>query len=77
MRSGAPFVALVAQDLRRGPFADDADRLARKLVALVVKELEEHGGIVEKYDVRRRESDVSADIRFGYAPPAPMAAAIS
>ena len=33
----------------------------------MVKEFEEHGTIVEKYDVRRRESDVSAGIRFGYA----------
>ena len=38
----------------------DADRVARKFLALVTKEFEEHGTIVEKYDVRRRESDVSA-----------------
>lgn len=31
------------------------------------KEFAEHGTIVEKYDVRRRESDVAADIRFGYS----------
>ena len=41
--------------------------MARKFLALVVKEFEEHGTIVEKYDVRRRESDVSAGIRFGYS----------
>ena len=33
----------------------------------MVKEFEEHGTIVEKYDVQRRESDVSAGIRFGYS----------
>ena len=38
-----------------------------KFVALVSKEFDEHGTIVEKYDVRRRESDVAADIKFGYS----------
>ncbi|MET0553361.1 MAG: trehalase family glycosidase, partial [Vicinamibacteria bacterium] len=33
----------------------------------VVKEFEEHGKILEKYDVVRRESDVEAGIRFGYS----------
>ena len=48
-------------------YAADADRLARKFLALVTKEFEEHGTIVEKYDVRRRESDVAAGIQFGYS----------
>ena len=42
-------------------------RLSEKFIALVTKEFEEHGTIVEKYDVLRRESDVAADIRFGYS----------
>jgi alpha,alpha-trehalase len=33
----------------------------------VAKEFQEHGTIVEKYDVRRRESDVAAGIQFGYS----------
>ena len=45
----------------------EATRLARSSSALVVKEFEEHGTIVEKYDVERRESDVAAGIRFGYS----------
>jgi hypothetical protein len=53
--------------LRRYGYAADADRVARKFLGLVTKEFEEHGTIVEKYDVRRRESDVEAGIRFGYA----------
>jgi alpha,alpha-trehalase len=53
--------------LRRYGFHEDADRIAGKFVELVAKELEEHGTIVEKYDVRRRESDVAADITFGYS----------
>jgi alpha,alpha-trehalase len=63
----APLQLIAVQGLRRYGFDDDADRLARKFVALVAKELEEHGTIVEKYDLRRRESDVARDIRFGYS----------
>jgi alpha,alpha-trehalase len=62
----APLQLLAAQGLRRYGYHDAADRLSRKFLALVVKEFEEHGTIVEKYDVRRRESDVAADIKFGY-----------
>jgi alpha,alpha-trehalase len=63
----APLQMIPVEGLRRYGFAGDADRVARKFLSLVVKEFEEHGTIVEKYDVRRRESDVAAGIRFGYA----------
>jgi alpha,alpha-trehalase len=63
----APLQLLAVEGLRRSGHAEDADRIARKFVALVAKEFAEHGTIVEKYDVERRESDVSAGIRFGYA----------
>ena len=63
----APLQMIAVEGLRRYGYADDASRLAGKFLSLVVKEFEEHGTIVEKYDVRRRESDVSADIRFGYS----------
>ena len=63
----APLQLIAVQGLRRYGFDQDAARLTRKFVSLVTKEFEEHGTIVEKYDVRRRESDVSADIRFGYS----------
>jgi hypothetical protein len=53
--------------LRRAGFEADADRVSKKFLALVAKEFEEHGTIVEKYDVQRRESDVEAGIKFGYA----------
>jgi len=53
--------------LRRCGFDADADRVSKKFLALVAKEFEEHGTIVEKYDVQRRESDVEAGIKFGYA----------
>jgi alpha,alpha-trehalase len=63
----APLQMIPADGLRRYGYAADADRISRKFLGLVTKEFEEHGTIVEKYDVRRRESDVEAGIRFGYA----------
>jgi alpha,alpha-trehalase len=62
----APLQMIAASGLRRYGHHQEADRLSRKFLATVVKEFEEHGGIVEKYDVQRRESDVSAGLRFGY-----------
>lgn len=63
----APLQLIAVQALRRYGFDEDADRLSEKFIALVTKEFEEHGTIVEKYDVRRRESDVEAGIKFGYS----------
>jgi alpha,alpha-trehalase len=63
----APLQVIAVSGLRRYGFHEDANRIATKFVALVAKELDEHGTIVEKYDVRRRESDVAADIKFGYS----------
>ncbi len=63
----APLQLIAVQGLRRYGFADDAARLSRRFLSLVTKEFEEHGVIVEKYDVRRRESDVAGDLRFGYS----------
>jgi alpha,alpha-trehalase len=63
----APLQLAAVEGLRRYGYNQDADRLARKFLDLVTKEFEEHGTIVEKYDVQRRESDVSAGIRFGYS----------
>ena len=63
----APLQLIAIQGLRRYGFAADADRLTRKFVSLVTKDFEEHGVIVEKYDVRQRHSDVAAGIRFGYS----------
>ena len=63
----APLQQIPVEGLRRYGYADDADRISRKWIALVTKEFAEHGTIVEKYDVERRESDVEAGIRFGYS----------
>ena len=58
---------IAIQGLRRYGFHDDADRLTRKFLSMVARDFEEHGVIVEKYDVKRRHSDVAAGIRFGYS----------
>jgi alpha,alpha-trehalase len=63
----APLQMIAVEGLRRYGFDEDADRLATKFLALVAKEFDEHGTIVEKYDARRRESDVAAGITFGYS----------
>jgi alpha,alpha-trehalase len=63
----APLQMIAVQGLRRYGYDDDADRVAGKFIALVAKEFQEHGTIVEKYDVRRRESDVAGGIKFGYS----------
>ena len=65
--SSSTLPQIPALGLRRYGFASEADRFARKWIALVAKEFGEHGTIVEKYDVERRESDVAAGIRFGYS----------
>ena len=62
-----PLQMIAVEGLRRYGYDEDADRVAAKFIALVTKEFNEHGTIVEKYDVRRRESDVAAGIKFGYS----------
>jgi alpha,alpha-trehalase len=62
----APLQLIAVEGLRRYGFNADADRLARKFVSLVVDDFDAHGTIVEKYDVRRRSSDLGSGLRFGY-----------
>ncbi|HET7746317.1 MAG TPA: trehalase family glycosidase, partial [Vicinamibacteria bacterium] len=63
----APLQMIAVGGLRRYGYHETADRLARRFVALVAKEFDEHGTIVEKYDLVRRESDVAAGLKFGYS----------
>ena len=63
----APLQLIAVDGLRRYGHEQDASRIARKWVALVTREFERSGTIVEKYDVVRGASDVAGDIRFGYA----------
>jgi len=62
----APLQVIAVDGLRKYGYNRDADRLARKFVSLVVDDFAAHGTIVEKYDVRRRSSDLGAGLRFGY-----------
>jgi len=63
----APLQMIPIDGLRRYGYDEDADRLSRKFLSMVVEDFEEHGAIVEKYDVQRRRSDVAAGIKFGYS----------
>jgi alpha,alpha-trehalase len=62
----APMQMIAIKGLRRYGYAKEADRIATNFLSMVLKEFIEHNGIVEKYDVERRESDVSSGIKFGY-----------
>ena len=62
----APLQLMAVDGPRRYGFNDDADRIARKFVSLVVDDFDAHGTIVEKYDVRRRSSDLGSGLKFGY-----------
>ena len=53
-------------DGRRYGFNDDADRVSRKFINMVVRDFEEHGTIKEKYDVVTGKSDLAAGLKFGY-----------
>jgi alpha,alpha-trehalase len=62
----APLQLIAVGGLRRYGYNKDADRVARKFVSLVVDDFTARGAIVEKYDVRRRTSDLASGLKFGY-----------
>ncbi|MFB6273823.1 MAG: trehalase family glycosidase [Salinibacter sp.] len=63
----APLQMMAVEGLRRYGYDRAADRLSAKFVGLVHKEFQEHGVILEKYDLVQRESDVSSGIEYGYS----------
>jgi alpha,alpha-trehalase len=63
----APLQLMAVDGLRRYGYDVDADRLAIAFVSMVVDDFDAHGTIVEKYDVRRRTSDLREGLRFGYS----------
>ncbi len=63
----APLQMIAVEGLRRYGYDAAADRLSAKFVDLVSKEFDEHGVILEKYDLVQRESDVAAGIEYGYS----------
>jgi alpha,alpha-trehalase len=63
----APLQLFAVDGLRNYHYDQDADRVARAFLSMVVEDFERRGAIVEKYDVDRRTSQVEGGIRFGYA----------
>ena len=62
----APLQLFAVDGLRRYGYRDDADRIARAFLSMLVEDFERRGTLVEKYDVERRTSDVAGRLTFGY-----------
>jgi alpha,alpha-trehalase len=63
----APLQMIAVDGLRRYGYNDDAERISMKFLSLVRQEFLRQGYIVEKYDVVKNGSNVSANIHFGYS----------
>ena len=62
----APTELIAIQGLRRYGYNKEADRVTANFLSTILKEFIQHNTIVEKYDVERRDSEVSAGLKFGY-----------
>ncbi|MGH9881710.1 MAG: trehalase family glycosidase, partial [Pyrinomonadaceae bacterium] len=62
----APTEMIAIQGLRRYGYNKEANRVTANFLSTILKEFIQHNTIVEKYDVERRESEVSAGLKFGY-----------
>jgi alpha,alpha-trehalase len=62
----APLQMIAVNGLRRYGYDAEADRITTNFLSLILKEFNQHNTIVEKYDVARRESEISSGIKFGY-----------
>jgi alpha,alpha-trehalase len=62
----APLQLFAVAGLRRYGFRDDADRVARAWLSMLIEDFERRGTLVEKYDVERRTSDIAGRLAFGY-----------
>ncbi|HLK47643.1 MAG TPA: trehalase family glycosidase [Bryobacteraceae bacterium] len=62
----APLELLAVEGLRRYGYNREADRISIEFLSLVLEQYRKTGAIVEKYDVVRRTSQLSGEIRFGY-----------
>lgn len=63
----APLQLIAVEGLRRYGYTAEADRISVEFLSMVLADFIEHNTIVEKYDVERRDSDVAAGIKYGYA----------
>lgn len=62
----APLQMIAVEGLRRYGYSDDADRITRKWLSMVLREYRRTGIIVEKYDVVSGGMEVGRAIKFGY-----------
>jgi alpha,alpha-trehalase len=62
----APMQVIADAGLRRYGFRAEADRIAVKFLALVLRDFLKYGTIKEKYDVVRGESDLANELEVGY-----------
>jgi alpha,alpha-trehalase len=62
----APLQMIAVGGLRRYGYREEADRITANFLSTVLKEFIQYNTIVEKYDVVRRESEISSGIKFGY-----------
>ena len=62
----APMQIIAIAGLRRYGYDASANRISVKFLSLILKEFKEHNVIVEKYDVERRDSQISSGLKFGY-----------
>ena len=62
----APMQVMADAGLRRYGFRAEADRIAVKFLALVLRDFLKYGTIKEKYDVVRGESDLANELEVGY-----------
>jgi alpha,alpha-trehalase len=62
----APMQIIAVAGLRRYGYHAPANRISVKFLSLILKEFNEHNVIVEKYDVERRDSQISSGLKFGY-----------
>jgi alpha,alpha-trehalase len=63
----APMQMIAVAGLRRYGYNAAADRISINFLSLILKEFNEHNVIVEKYNVVRRDSQIRADLKFGYS----------
>lgn len=62
----APMQLMADAGLRRYGFHREANRISLKFLALVLRDFIRYGTIKEKYDVEAGESELGAQLQFGY-----------
>jgi alpha,alpha-trehalase len=63
----APLQLIAVEGLRRYGLDREADELSLAFLGTVLRDFVEHGAVFEKYDVERRQSNLSSPLRSGYA----------